>query len=50
MFADFSSRYAASTMMLSPAPSLPQHLTYLSSPPWSGDQDHQNIKAFCFLT
>lgn len=50
MFGDFSSRYAPFTMMLSPGPALPQQLTCLSSPPWSGDQDHQNIKAFCFLT
>lgn len=50
MFGDFSSRYAAFTMMLSSDPTLPQQLTCLSSPPWSADQNHQNIKAFCFLT
>lgn len=47
---DLPSRYAAFTTMLSSGPTLPQQLTCLSSPPWSGDQDHQNIKAFCFLT
>lgn len=50
MFGDFSSRYAAFTTMLSPGPTLLQELTCLSSPPWSADQEHQNIKAFCFLT
>lgn len=46
MFGDFSRRYAAFTMMLSPALSLPQQLICFSSPPWSGNQDHQNFKAF----
>lgn len=49
-FGDFSRRHAAFSMMLSPGPALTQQLTCLSSRPWSGDQDHQNIKAFCVLT